>query len=89
VAKPAPNQRIEDILRRLTLEEKIGLCHGSFEAGGVPRLGIGQIKMMDGVRAFGPSTKPPTLLRSPVRFRSRVRGTPRLPLSSAGCSRAL
>lgn len=54
---PAPNRRIEDILRSLTLEEKIGLCYGSFEAGGVPRLGIQPIKMLDGRQGIRPMDK--------------------------------
>ena len=63
-AAPAP-ERIEDILRQLTLEEKIRLCHGNvtkdmvemFHAGGVPRLGIEQIKMLDGRQGIRPLDK--------------------------------
>jgi beta-glucosidase len=61
-------QRIDDLLKRLTLEEKIRLCHGNvlkrqsksgknirFSAGGIERLGIGQISLLDGrqgIRSF-------------------------------------
>ena len=63
-ATPA-DERIEAILRSLTLEEKIRLCHGNvtkdsfeqFHAGGVPRLGIGQIKMLDGRQGIRPLDK--------------------------------
>ncbi len=63
-AAPAAD-RIEDILRQLTLEEKIRLCHGNvtkdpielFKAGGVPRLGIGQINMLDGRQGIRPTDK--------------------------------
>ena len=64
LANAAPD-RIEDILRQLTLEEKVRLCHGNvtkdmvelFHAGGVPRLGIGQIKMLDGRQGIRPLDK--------------------------------
>ncbi len=62
VAARSENQ-LEQILRSLTLEEKAQLCHGNvttvtgdrFASGGVPRLGISQIRMLDGrqgVRTF-------------------------------------
>lgn len=47
-------QRIDDLLARLALEEKIGLCHGvsAMEIGDIPRLGIGRLKMGDGPQGF-------------------------------------
>lgn len=43
-------QRIDDLLSRLTLDEKIALVHanGKFSVSGVPRLGIPQLWMTDG-----------------------------------------
>ena len=43
-------QRVEDALRRLTLEEKVALCHAQskFSSPGVPRLGIPELWMNDG-----------------------------------------
>lgn len=49
-------QRVQDLSRRLTLEEKIQLCHGrvgegraeNFESGGVPRLNIERLRVLDG-----------------------------------------
>lgn len=42
--------RVEDALSRMTLEEKVALCHavGKFTSPGVPRLGIKEIWMSDG-----------------------------------------
>lgn len=42
--------RVDDILMRLTLEEKIALCHAQskFSVPGVPRLGIPELWMNDG-----------------------------------------
>lgn len=42
--------QIDQILSRLTLEEKVGMLHGNsmFATGGVPRLGIPELKMADG-----------------------------------------
>lgn len=43
-------QRIEDALSRMTLEEKVKMCHAQskFSSPGVPRLGIPELWMADG-----------------------------------------
>ncbi len=54
VAAPLSSSSLEDraeaLLRQLTLEEKIQLCHGcsNMEVGDIPRLGIGKLGMSDG-----------------------------------------
>lgn len=42
--------RIEDALRRMTLEEKVAMCHAQskFSSAGVPRLGIPEVWCSDG-----------------------------------------
>lgn len=42
--------QIEEILKELTLEEKIAMIHGAglFRTGAVDRLGIPAVKMSDG-----------------------------------------
>jgi beta-glucosidase len=68
-------QRVEDVLRQLTLEEKVCLTHGrvnegraeNFQSGGVPRLNIIRLEVTDGpvgVRTFdqAPATALPSTL---------------------------
>ena len=43
-------KKIDELLGAMTLEEKVSLCHANakFYAGGIDRLGIGELAMMDG-----------------------------------------
>ncbi len=49
-------ERVEDALSRMTLEEKIGIIHAQskFSAPGVPRLGISEIWCTDGPMGVRP-----------------------------------
>ncbi len=44
------DEKIEELLSMMTLEEKVGMCHGNglFRTGGVPRLGIPPLVFSDG-----------------------------------------
>lgn len=53
-ARAPLEDRVGDLLARLTLEEKAALCHGGFTSGGVPRLGIGTLEMLDGRQGLRP-----------------------------------
>ena len=52
-------QRIDDLISRLTLDEKIGLVHasGNFRAGGVPRLGVPYLWTDDGPQGVRAETE--------------------------------
>ncbi|MGV8827814.1 MAG: glycoside hydrolase family 3 C-terminal domain-containing protein [Breznakibacter sp.] len=49
-------ERVEDALRRMTLEEKVAMCHAQskFSSSGVPRLGIPDVWMTDGPHGIRP-----------------------------------
>ena len=44
------DKKIEELLKELTLEEKVAMCHGNskFNSEGCKRLNIGELSMMDG-----------------------------------------
>src|SRR5258707_9884252 len=57
----ALERRVDSLLRKMTLEEKIDMLGGvdGFFIRGLPRLGLPRLKMADGpmgVRNFGPAT---------------------------------
>jgi len=46
--------RVTALMSELTLEEKTVLCHGNFTSGGIPRLGIEPLLMLDGRQGLRP-----------------------------------
>ncbi|RXF67191.1 glycoside hydrolase family 3 C-terminal domain-containing protein [Arcticibacter tournemirensis] len=53
---PAAEAKIEDLIRKMTLEEKIGMIHAnsSFTSTGVPRLGVPELTTSDGPHGVRP-----------------------------------
>lgn len=53
---PATETKIDNLLKQMTLEEKIGMIHGnsSFTSGGVQRLGIPELTTSDGPHGVRP-----------------------------------
>ena len=51
--------KIEEILQKLTLEEKVAMCHANstFASNGVPRLNIDELTMADGPHGVRPETR--------------------------------
>ena len=60
VAGAPLEQQVSDLMKQLTLEEKVALCHGGFLSGGVPRLNIPQLAMLDGRQGLRPADKKDT-----------------------------
>ena len=56
-ARAPVEDRVADLLPRLTLAEKVALCHGGFVSGGVPRLKISPLLMLDGRQGLRPMEK--------------------------------
>jgi len=50
------NERVEDALSRMTVQEKVAVCHAQskFSSTGVPRLGIPELWTMDGPHGIRP-----------------------------------
>jgi len=54
--KTDPTAKINNLIKQMTLEEKVGMIHASssFTSGGVPRLGIPEFVMSDGPHGVRP-----------------------------------
>ena len=61
--KQPTEKRVESLLKELTLDEKVNLCtmRSWMESSGVPRLGIGHIKLADGPQGITRHTQPTAL----------------------------